>query len=1047
MGQITSSTGLISGLDTESIISQLIAIESRPRTLIEQRNAVLQAQQTAYQTVNAQLLSLRNATSRIVSDQVFDATSSSSSNEAVATVSSGVGAAVGNFSLTVSQLVNSQQTISRGFADNDSSFIAPDGGVLTFNRGEARLERETSLAVLNGGEGIERGFVRITDRSGSTAVVDLTSVVTVNDVVDQLNRATGVNILAEIDGDSLRITDVTGQADNDLIIQDVGAGGTATSLGLVGSSSTGDITGTAINTVGRDTFVSSLNDGNGIRSASGIDDLNITTNGGGSFNINLSNALTLEDVIDTIETATAGDVTATFNPDNTGLTLTDNTGSGPGFAVTALNDSRAALDLGILGSDDDSDGSIVGGRVISSINSTLLGALRGGRGLLAFGGEPFAPLDATTNLADLFQGTGLTTAAGDDIDITLRDDPDTTFGIDLDGLTTVQDFIDAVDTATAGQATVSIDGQSLVITDNTAGSGSFTVANAGNSTAAAELGLGVNAGVNSVTSRDLDPAGVSGTDALIDITNSAGTVTTVDLAAAQSANDIVDLINAAGAGVRAELNNAGTGFALTDTAGGLGDLTVADGTDSVLATQLGLTGVFEDGEVDSGPLGFQFVNEGSRLDNLGITRGRFSITDSDGRTATVDLTQGNEQTIGDVISEINSRGLAINARVNDNGDGLILEDTGSGAVGISITEDGSTTAADLGIAGEFAAGANIDGSFRRTVTVESTDTLEDVARKINDADVGVTASVINDGSPGAPFRLSLTGDTAGTGGAFTLDDGGLGLEVNNIATAQDAVVFLGGDDPANALVVTSRSNTLDNLIEGASISLLATSDDPVQITVSDDPESVTSAANAFVSSFNGLVDSINEFDSFNAETEERGLLLGDSAIARLRSSIFNAVIGSNAGLTGQFNSLAEVGIRVGSGARLQIDEEQFAAALASDPDGVRDLFTFQQFEVDPDTGEETEVVVAQGVGVEIDQLLERLTDSTDGVLERQVQILQDQIEINNDRIEQVNETIEDRRARLEREFVNLETTLAGLQDQQAALGRLSALQLPNQSQS
>jgi len=1044
MGQITSSTGLISGLDTESIISQLIALESRPKVQIEQRNTVLEAQQTAYQTVNAQLLALRNASSRVVSDDVYDSTNASSSNEAVATVSSSVGAAVGNYSLTVRQLVGSQQTISRGFADNDSTFIAPEGGILTFNRGEARLDRETSLAELNGGQGIERGFVRVTDRSGSTAVIDLTSVVTVNDVVDELNRATGVNILAEIDGDALRITDASGQAVNDLTIQDVGSGATATSLGLAGSSSTGELIGAAINTVGKDTYVSSLNDGNGIRSVSALDDLNLTTNGGGSFDINLSNALTLEDVIDTIETATAGEVSGSFNADGTGLVLTDNTGNGPGFAVTALNDSKAALDLGILGSDDDNDGELVGGRVISSINSKLLGALRGGSGLVAFGGDPFATLDTTTNLADLFQGTGVTTSPGDDLDITLRDDADTTFGIDLDGLTTVQDFIDAVDTATAGQATVTLDGQSLVITDNTGGSGSFVVANAGNSSAAAELGLGVNAGVNSVSSRDLDPAGVSGTGALVDITNSAGTVTSVDLSTAQSANDILELINASGAGVRAELNNAGTGFKLTDTAGGLGDLEVADGVGGVLATQLGLTGIYEDGEADSGPLGFQFVNEGSRLDNLGIARGRFTIRDSDGRVATVDLTQGNEQSIGDVLSEINSRGLAIVARVNDNGDGLILEDTGSGAVGISIEEDGSTTAADLGILGEFAAGANIDGSFRKTVTVDSTDTLSSLALKITNAKVGVSATVINDGSPGAPYRLSLSSDTAGTGGAFTLDDGGLGLEVNNVASAQDAVVFYGGDDPASALVVTSKSNTVDNLIEGASISLLATSDDPIQITISDDPEALTSAASAFVSSFNGLVDSINEFDSYNADTEERGLLLGDSALARLRTSIYNAVIGANPGLTGQFNSLAQIGIRVGSGARLQIDQEQFQAAIAADPDGVRDLFTFEQFEVDPETGEETDVVVARGVGVEIDELLESLTDSTDGILERQVQILQDQIEANTQRIENVDARIEDRRARLEREFNNLEFTLAGLQDQQAALNGLSSAQAQSQ---
>lgn len=1048
MGAITSSTGLISGLDTESIISQLIALESRPKTAIESRNTVLEAQQTAYQTVNAQLLSLRNASTRIANDEAFDATSASSSDEAVATVSSGVGAAVGNYSLTVKQLVGSQQTISRGYADAGATFLAPEGGTLTFNRGEARLDRETRLDELNGGQGIERGFVRITDRSGNTAVIDLTSVVTVNDVVDQLNRATGVNILAEVNGDALTIIDATGQGTSDLIIQDVGSGGTATSLGLTGQSSTGELNGTNINTVGKRTYVSTLNDGNGIRAASALDDFNLTTNGGGSFDINISNALTLEDVIDTIETASGGEVTATFNADGNGLQLTDNTGSGAGFAITALNDSKAALDLGILGSDDDGDGDIVGGRVVSRINSKSLGSLNGGAGLAAFGGDAFATLDGTTSLGDLFQGAGLSSNGlpAADIEILARDSDGLTLPstINLDGLTTVQDLIDEFDSATGGKVTLAIEGQTLIATDNTGGSADLIIRNANGSTALNDLGLAVSGPVVSTTSRDVDPAGGALGGAQFTVTNSAGGVGSVDLAGSESVQDILDKINDAALGVRAELNNAGTGIKLTDTAGGTDDLIVEDDPTGVVAAQLGLVGTFEDGLVDSGPLGFQYVNEGSRLDNLGVTRGKFTIQDSDGRAATVDLTQGNEQTIGDVLSEINSRGLAISARVNDTGDGLILEDTGSGAVDISISEDGSTTAADLGILGDFTAGQDIDGSFRKSIDIAATDTLQSIAQKITNAKVGVSATVINDGSPGAPFRLSLSSDKSGTGGAFTLDDGGLGLEINNVATAQDAVIFYGGDNPADALVVTSKSNTIDNLIDGASISVLATSDQPIQITVSDDPAAVTSAANDFVSSFNGLVDSLNEFDSYNADTEERGLLLGDSALSRLRTSIYNAVIGRNPGLTGQFSSLAEVGIRVGQGAKLSIDSEKFQAALAADPDGVRDLFTFEQFEIDPETGEETDVVIAQGVGLEIDKLLERLTDGTDGVLERQVAILQDQIEANNKRIESVDSTIERKRERLEREFNNLEFTLAGLQDQQAALAGLSSAQAQNQ---
>lgn len=1038
MAQITSTTGIISGIDSAAIIEQLIEIESIPKNKISNRNIILESKQTAYQTVNAQLLSLKNASSRISDEKAFEETTASSSNEDVATVSSGTGAQVGNYSFIVKQLVGSQQTITRGFTDSGSTAIDSDGGLLTFNRGESRLDRKTQLSEFNGGDGISRGLIRVTDRSGSTAVVDLTSVVTAQDVVDQINKATGVNVVAAIDGDGFTITDATGQSSSNLVIQDVGTSATATSLGLAGSSGSSELVGTAVNTIGEKTLVSSLNDGNGVRTTQATPDIAITTNGGDTYNINLSDALTLKDLFDRIEESTNGEVTASVNAAGTGIVLTDST-PGNGFEVAALNDSQAAKDLGILGADDDNDDEIGGDRVISEIDSKLLKQLRGGRGLLAFGGEPFAPLDTTTALADLFQGLGLTTATGDDIEIVARDDADTTYSIDIDGLTTVQDLIDEVSTATGGKVELAIDGQSLVLNDLTGGSGNFTVRNASNSSVVSQLGLGIDAGVTSVTGLDVDPAGVSGEDALIDVTNSAGGTTTIDLAGAESLTDVIDLINDAGAGVTAALNAAGTGIALTDTAGGTGDLEIADGTDSVLASQLGLVGVFEEGVADSGALGFQFVNEGSRLDNLGIARGKFTIRDSDGRTGTVDLTQGNEQTIGDVISEINSRGLAIVARVNDTGDGILIEDTGSGAVSIEISEEGSTTARDLGIVGEFAAGQAIDGSFKKTITVDGNDTLDSLALKINNANIGVNAAVINDGSAGAPYRLSLSSETSGTGGAFTLDDGGLGLDINNLAAAKDAVVFYGGDEPQNSIVVTSKSNTLSDLIPGATVSLLSTSDTPIQITISDDPEAITTAVSDFANSFNALISTINEHDSYNAETEERGLLLGDSAVARLRSSIYNALIGANGELTGQYNSLAQIGLSIGSGGRLSLDTDKFQTALQADPDAVRDLFTFEQFEVDPETGEDTDVVAAQGVGVEIDKLLASLTDSTDGILERQVALIQDQINANNNRIESIDQQIESKQQRLEKQFADLELALADMQDQQSSLTALATL--------
>ena len=572
MGQITSTTGLVSGIDSQSIIDQLIRVESRPKTNITNRNTVLQSQQTALQEVNAQLLGVASAANRFASDDAFEATTATSSNEQVAAVTSSTGALPGNYQLTVRQLVSSQQTLTDGFTDATSDFIAPEGGLLTFNRGEARLDRETLLADLNAGEGVNRGFVRVTDRSGQTALVDLTAVVSLNDVVDKINETTAVNVFAEIDGDRLKISDATGQNKGALRIQDVGTSLTATGLGITGNSGSGTLTGQNINTVGNDTYLSTLNDGNGVRTLGGQNDIQITTRSGNTHSLSLAGFATLDELFDHVEAETGGEVRLSVN-DNNGSTLKldDFTNGDETFRVEALNGSLAAGDLGILKQDVNDDGDIAGDRVISSINSKLLRSLRGGEGLLAFGGNPAIDVTPDTELANLFQGTGLATNGTTQADLSISP-KDALLGIatniDLDGLTTVQDLIDRVGSATNGKVTLTLEDNRLIATDTTGGTNNLTIRDLNGSTAASQLGFVVDEDVAAVTGEDLDAIALGQGGATLLVTNSRGQERSVNLAGAQSIDEVITRINDADLGVAASLNAAGTGLQLLDTARG-----------------------------------------------------------------------------------------------------------------------------------------------------------------------------------------------------------------------------------------------------------------------------------------------------------------------------------------------------------------------------------------------------------------------------------------------------------------------------------------------
>ncbi len=193
------------------------------------------------------------------------------------------------------------------------------------------------------------------------------------------------------------------------------------------------------------------------------------------------------------------------------MRLTDNSTGGTTFAVTALNDSQAALDLGILATDTNGNGIITGAAINSQINAKSLTNLNGGKGLVAFGGEAFVTLEGDTPLADLFRGAGVTTD-GTPLPIwkswpampTTSPFPPRSIST---ACTTVQDLIDQVDTATGGKVTLAIDGQTLVATDTTGGTGELIIRNANGSSAATELGLNIAAEVDSVAGNNLDPDG------------------------------------------------------------------------------------------------------------------------------------------------------------------------------------------------------------------------------------------------------------------------------------------------------------------------------------------------------------------------------------------------------------------------------------------------------------------------------------------------------------------------------------------------------------
>ena len=101
-------SGLSSGIDSNSIIDQLIAVDKQPEDSIKIQQQYLQQRQAAYNTVSAKLLGLQASTYSLDALRAFNIVTADSSAATVATVSAATGAQTGTHSLNVANLAQAQ---------------------------------------------------------------------------------------------------------------------------------------------------------------------------------------------------------------------------------------------------------------------------------------------------------------------------------------------------------------------------------------------------------------------------------------------------------------------------------------------------------------------------------------------------------------------------------------------------------------------------------------------------------------------------------------------------------------------------------------------------------------------------------------------------------------------------------------------------------------------------------------------------------------------------------------------------------------------------
>ena len=244
-------------------------------------------------------------------------------------------------------------------------------------------------------------------------------------------------------------------------------------------------------------------------------------------------------------------------------------------------------------------------------------------------------------------------------------------------------------------------------------------------------------------------------------------------------------------------------------------------------------------------------------------------------------------------------------------------------------------------------------SFSQSSTVDitvdsSNNTLAGVRDAINAASAGVNASIVKNG---AEYQLLLVSENTGLANSMeiTVTGDSIGTDTDNTglsklsfgAAASQMTQYAAGGDAAftlNGLPVTSASNTVADALDGVTLNLLSETTSAITVEVASDRAGVTADVQAFVDAYNEYTGLVKELTKYDAATGVAGILQGDSStrsfITQIRSELGKKV----PGLSGPYQSLADVGVSIDRNGTMSLSQSTLSAAMNDDNAAVSAVF-------------------------------------------------------------------------------------------------------------
>ncbi len=238
-----------------------------------------------------------------------------------------------------------------------------------------------------------------------------------------------------------------------------------------------------------------------------------------------------------------------------------------------------------------------------------------------------------------------------------------------------------------------------------------------------------------------------------------------------------------------------------------------------------------------------------------------------------------------------------------------------------------------------------------SIDIAATDTLTDIASKINGASAGVTAVVVKSG---ANDQLLIRGNATGEASGFQIKsfDGG-GSEITDGVTGVGGLAY---DYDINAgsffgmtqtqaaqnsnisidgITVSSATNTVSDAVPGVTLNLLSKTTSPVQITVGVDKDAVKAKIDAFQTAYNKVNSNLADLTKYDAASKKAGTLQGDSTAVGLQN-ILRTMLGANGPTGTTISRLSDMGLELQRDGSLSTNSKKLSTAL----ENLSDLNTF-----------------------------------------------------------------------------------------------------------